>query len=546
MAEPSSPEQIQLLLEQTLQKVPRPKLVQLWRAVASGALGRGERAEAVRRGLVARLNYKRIDHARRLFLSIFEQLLVRDPALLWGTPRLPGLFHLIDLSAFWLAMKEGVLGDLATDITLWLAEQTRRNPIDEVLAWPAALDRRHMLRNAALDTRSQILSNSKSAKRFLMVVNHHRTSLAAQHATAPDIQLEALTSSDIEEFFLALEWAHALEAAGRETEAVRIGYADWIEVLVATRERVRAAMGKSHVGQPIQLWPLMSFLHQQRQFTHMTPLMDGVTDGERLRLIELLVAHVRVACESIRQLWAKTAENTVDDNDLLLGERGMAVLAQLIGTFNEDNYYSGHRREAFSFISHLRFHGLELAGHALSKRLADIRGQEYTPEEYFRLTLRLCHLMVETSNLGEMDKKPFKAFEDWQNRESKLLYEQFKRANECAKESHLMGFIARLTGLCQAIGGDPSTWYHLNSPMLVRAARSLFAQTARGLGDSSQALAEEWAIAIANKVLVDMRQQSHWRDATLTGLIVAARDWCERHGRSLNEVGEDDVLNGLD
>ncbi|HEY0838063.1 MAG TPA: hypothetical protein VGE72_29395 [Azospirillum sp.] len=193
-----------------LHSLDRRTVTRLFDAVATRPDAGGGRPAHVGAALLDVLNGRRRAHARRLWTTWIEPVMLRDAVTLAQPQPVPGCVHFVDAAGWWAALSRR-MAPLVTEIQETATERAQRVPLDQVLAsadaarWTREL-RRHTL--AELEA----LSDSPLARcAVLAEVNAERQRLAA------GIDLRLLGDGDLIGFKAMLENAPPphLRAAAR-------------------------------------------------------------------------------------------------------------------------------------------------------------------------------------------------------------------------------------------------------------------------------------------------------------------------------------------
>ena len=130
----------------------------------------------IARLLVEQLNGARNEHARRLWTSWFDPILLRDDLTLQAHKRLPGSLHIAEAGSWWYAMS-GFLAPLAGTIEKTIATQSRDRPLDHIFASPEARVWAGELRQQTLKVITSLRAKASSCNRLVAYANAHRIRL---------------------------------------------------------------------------------------------------------------------------------------------------------------------------------------------------------------------------------------------------------------------------------------------------------------------------------------------------------------------------------
>ncbi len=274
-----------------VEALPSPAQTALWRAIDKGALGESEVVRGIRKVIAESLNGPRKAHAKRLFLSLWDAVMVRDPYLLVAGPRMTGLLHFYDLSGLWYALTEGILHEQAERTQDWLERQCEEAPVDEILVRGPARGSREALRLAALDALGQISNASMGEqKKFLALINGFRHRSVTEEIGVFDVQ--PLTPGDLAVFSAAL--THAGDAGAFMPDPntlLRRTDADLAKSLTEAYKTLLERVGPSPLGQRVAMWPLMATMHRTNRFSLVMASLDKLRPDDREDAREALVRH---------------------------------------------------------------------------------------------------------------------------------------------------------------------------------------------------------------------------------------------------------------
>lgn len=156
----------------------------------------------------------RNQHARRLWTSWLEPVLVRDrvgPAS--GRP-LPGTVNATDAAAWWTVLAPG-MADLVAEVQERVSGRARREPLDRVLASDEAQDWAEALRCQSVIALRAVRGDTDSLDALLAIANAERARLVG----LPAERLRPLDGRDLDTLLAVLEAMPAWSAVDwRERE----------------------------------------------------------------------------------------------------------------------------------------------------------------------------------------------------------------------------------------------------------------------------------------------------------------------------------------
>jgi hypothetical protein len=116
-----------------LASMKRTEQSRLFDLIDRGQLQDDEMRPHIARLLIESLNGPRSEHARRLWTTWFDPILLRDEVVLLIEPRLPGSLHVVDAGAWWLALS-GLMAPQVRRVQTAIAEQSRTRPLERIMA----------------------------------------------------------------------------------------------------------------------------------------------------------------------------------------------------------------------------------------------------------------------------------------------------------------------------------------------------------------------------------------------------------------------------
>jgi len=178
----------------------RATVLRLFDRMAAHPPRDGQLAAQVTALMLEVLTGERREHARRLWTTWLEPVLVRErigPAS--GRP-LPGSINATDAAACWAALTPR-MAELVADVQERIAERARRTPLDRVLASPdAARWAETLRRRSAVELRS-MRRDPAALSAFLCAANAQRARLSG----IPCERLRLLDQTDVDTLLAVLE-----------------------------------------------------------------------------------------------------------------------------------------------------------------------------------------------------------------------------------------------------------------------------------------------------------------------------------------------------
>lgn len=514
-------------LDPLLDKLPETTRTQLWRAVASGGLGNGDTARAIQSLLAGKINGVRHDHVRRLFLTLWDRLMVRDPMLAGVAGQAPGLIQFYDFSALWESLLQHAgadeLREEASAIQRWMEQHSADTPIDELIrSEPAKVARRNLAARAA-ELLASLLERSTSEQRsFMSVINALRQAFMERDQQS-DLALSCrpLRHEDLQYFAAAVEAACRLGHPMEPLELPADGKVD--ETVTVGVSALDTVLGGRIAGHDVCLWPLGAAFFQGYGSELLTANVTELPEQMQLRLRGLLPPVAAVGCAFIEQ--------ALERNLTVLGRDRQAAI-----------HFPGPVRRAMAdwtrqlhflvlAIEQLRA-GAEAASRELNESLSRI-SVVLMPETLAAIDRRVDLLDVEVATAGDIDdmlwfgrlspyikrlRTPRRRPLDMMGTDETRIVESVETVvrrldTHPAAEAVYFEAMARLAALQTTFGGQSSRVVNLTNKRLLRSAISMMDRP-RGISALGLDLLHEM-LALAEAERHDSR---NWRDPLLIQL----------------------------
>jgi len=139
------------------------------------------RLQAVRGYLISELNRRRPNRVQRLFMSLFEPVLVTDWVLLSAAVPVYGVFQRLDIAALWSHLRQSGLAEQAVETEVYLNAQIDRFLIDDLLRMKETLAHQEKLRERTLDYLTSVAKKKSDQTHMLADINTIRQQSAAQN-----------------------------------------------------------------------------------------------------------------------------------------------------------------------------------------------------------------------------------------------------------------------------------------------------------------------------------------------------------------------------
>ncbi|WP_445681749.1 hypothetical protein [Radicibacter daui] len=540
--------QLEAMIGQAMSQLSPKLCYDLWQAVSSGALGEGGRVEAVRRGLVSQINRQRADHARRLFLSCFEPLLVHDPAVLALGP-FDGMLHVADMGALYLTLLDHGLKPVADRMQEELGAAVKLAPVDMVMEGEEASVLRAELLEHAGTIADTVLASDKLTRQFLLQMNQRRNETVRTFLADFNIDPDRLHVEHVEEFLRIVKAAPALiQSLGvRRWRPSRTPDAGGeARRLLGLRDGIMRALPSNLRHPDIGMWPAFVNIHHTRNFAIAQAMLPALSPEEVEALGQFMQNSSRSYCWRLRHYWGLLASEGLERADAVADGCQEAIDGLLsIGDVMLISKWPGStlgRRSVYSHIQELRRSAVEVAGKALADGVRGLISKPQMNEADFSCLARQIDLLYRTATLGSEDMQRNRALELWRHEVITETREAYRRCGERIPDELLLSQMVRLADVVREIGEDPSNWIFISSITLVRGATAWFGDAIRPASGKTAQQMEQLAFRAYQLALKDQtKSRLQWKDQDLTRLRNAAQSWATRHGRLLPEpLPEDD------
>ncbi len=190
----------------------RPTVLRIFDRMAETPPRDGQLASKLTAVVLELLTGGRREHARRLWTSWLEPVLMRDrigPAS--GRP-LPGTVNIVDAAAWWAVLAPR-MPELIADVQERVAERARRMPLDRVLASDEAVRWAETLRRRSVIALRMVRANARELENLLAAANAERARLVGH----PMERLRPLDTRDLNTLLAVLEAMPAWSAVDWRT-----------------------------------------------------------------------------------------------------------------------------------------------------------------------------------------------------------------------------------------------------------------------------------------------------------------------------------------
>lgn len=532
--------QLEAMIGQAMSQLSPKLCFDLWQAVSSGALGEGGRVEAVRRGLVSQINRQRADHARRLFLSCFEPLLVHDPAVLALGP-FDGMLHVADIGALYLTLLDHGLRPVAERMQNELAQAVKLAPVDLVMEGAEASVLRAELLEHAGRIADAVLASDKLTRQFLLQMNQRRNETVRTFLAGFNIEPDRLHVEHVEDFLRIVKVAPALiKALGvrRWHPSRNLDAGGEARRLLGLRDGIMKALPSGLRHADIGMWPAFVQMHHTRNFAIAQAMLPALSPEEVEALGQFMQNSSRGYCWRLRHYWGLLAGEGLERVDAAADGCAEAIEGLVsIGNVMLLGKWPGStigRRSVYSHVQDVRRAAVEVAGKALADAVRDLISRPQIDEVSFARLARQLDLLYRTATLGSDDMQRNRPLDLWRHEVITETREAYRRCGEKVPDELLLSQMVRLCDVVREIGEDPSNWIFISSITLVRGATAWFGDAIRPPSGKTAQQMEQLAFRAYQLTLKDQaKTRLQWKDQDLTRLRNAAESWASRHGRSL-------------
>lgn len=197
-------------VKQTLLPLSRSMKAQLFSYLVDKQLTGDPVGAHIAAALLEVLNGNRTEHARRLWTSWLEPIIVREDDTLYVDRRLPGYMHIADAGGWWKALAPRITHVVAP-IQGTIEERSRSVPLDTIFASDAASQWADMLRLECLAKLSALRAAPQPRAKFLATANAERLKLLTPADRGHPPPLDA---ADLDTLFAMMEASPAWTAMG--------------------------------------------------------------------------------------------------------------------------------------------------------------------------------------------------------------------------------------------------------------------------------------------------------------------------------------------
>lgn len=313
-------------LSQLLNALPAPAVHGIMReidGVDPGKRSNGSlhRLKVVRTTLIEELNRRRPHRAQRLFMTLFEPLLVTDAVLFLAYRPIPGVFQRFDVKILWQSLTRQAFPALVDKTQALLDEHCQTMLVEEALQREDALALREEMREAACTYLDRICANNAETANLTSVLNKARGEAIAAEFPEVDrlVPLDRGYLSYVRDYLqgkaaVAPRVEKALQAfrgdprtrndSDKRSKALE-------DAVTEAQKEISAAGGNPRIGNLIPL----SFLHLKQAYnlTATYILREVGTLDERDALADALMGHFTAVTKAL-QVRIKTALGVTDQH----------------------------------------------------------------------------------------------------------------------------------------------------------------------------------------------------------------------------------------
>ncbi len=536
-------DKVQAAIQQLVARLSGDKRQELWRAAAQGAFGKGSKAQAVQRGIAQQLNYARQDHARRLFLSSIEWFLAHDPRQL-ALGGLPGLFHVADLGALYLVLRQDALADIDSQAQQYLALRCEQEPVAEVLKHPDAIRLRSAQVDGARPFLQGALKDEALLRRLTLAVNNMRRETTRSFIAGTELDAPHLDMEDVKRLALCLCWAPSMPQSAMRAAAERDATPEaTARRFLEARARMETALPPSAKAESAGLWPAMASLHRGNAPELFVKLLDTLSGPDLDRMGRVLNGIVRMQCETLRYEWRRMTAETLP-GAATFNAIGQAIvqlhaLVDLLLIRNWTGAPAIHRSTQ-AHVQDIRGFVVETAADTVMELVRLFAKSPKTSETDFQRLRTLVSYLNQSGQLGTDDMKRNRALEHWRVELIEHCHYTFRLANQGVPDALLLGHMVRLMTLVRDAGGNPDPWIFVSSLSLIKGAKVFFMGEAAPFGKTTEGEMEMLAIRLLRMANQDQEQQIQWKDQDLVALKIAGTRWAKNNNRDLKAlIGQD-------
>lgn len=325
-ASPAPDAALRQQLSQLLTALPAPAVFGIMREIdgveqAQRTNGSRHRLKVVRTSLIAELNRRRPNRAQRLFMTLFEPLLITDPVLFLAYRPVPGVFQRFDIKILWHSLARHAFPTVAEKAQAFLNERADSMLVQEALGLQEALGFLEEMRAAACTYLDRVCATSSELASLTSAVNKAR----GEAIGADFPQVDRLVPIDRGYIAYVNDFLHCRDGvADRVDQALRAfrgdprsrGEADKRskavqESVEQLQQEIAAAGGSARLGTLVPL----SLLHLKQAYnlTAAYILREVGTLDERDSLADALMGHYTAITKAL-QARLKTALGVTEEH----------------------------------------------------------------------------------------------------------------------------------------------------------------------------------------------------------------------------------------
>lgn len=276
--------------------------------------GQAQRLDAVRSYLIGELNRRRPNRVQRLFMSLFEPVLVTDPVLLRAAGPVYGVFQRGDIAALFTHLREVALSPQVNEAEQFLTAQIQKTLIDDILRMEETASYLEKLRSAAVGYLADVVRNPAKLGKLVAAVNGIRGRAAAAQGGG-SAQLAPFDRQNVVQVQVFLKHADLLcataskvldawDAEVKRTAQPEAAAETVADMLAATRGDLERTAGSARAA---ALIPLV--LVHQRQAHGIVPAYLArmtVSPEERTALATAVLGHLTGAARTFEDDFSRT------------------------------------------------------------------------------------------------------------------------------------------------------------------------------------------------------------------------------------------------
>jgi len=554
-AEPSPDTALREQLSQLLTALPAPAVHGIMREIDGAEQtqrtnGSRHRLKVVRTSLIEELNRRRPHRAQRLFMTLFEPLLVTDPVLFLAYRPVPGVFQRFDVKFVYQSLSRKAFPEIAQRAQIFLDDRARSMLVEEALGLKEAMGILEEMRAAACQYLDGVCANSSELAALTSAINKARG-----EAISGDFpEIDRLVPLDRGYIAYINDYLHSRDSvADRTDKALQAFRADarsradaekrakaMQDSVEQMQQEIAAAGGNARLGNLIPL----SLLHLKQAYnlTAAYILREVGTLDERDSLADALMGHFTAVTKAL-QVRMKLALGVRDEHlarkrkpddpappdRIVISKADKERLEQLL----ERASRSTHGVRTSKLLAHetigrvFHFHWRELTqflsmlvSRVLGARIKTALVAVHEPSDDHDDVIWLCKFIWRWHETARDLEEDSMFFDQWQQQmigDVKAALDEAMRSQFMDSVEARMGYLMRLDAMSACVGARVTRVISVTSDNFVQLMQQRL-QSERELDKDERYIIRE-AVQLARD---ELHKSKNWQQPNLARLVELA------------------------